>query len=160
MFQPQRTRQVRLLIDPDMILWIEIFVITVPYFSSVHMCMCMCVDSFHKLLTGVLTTPPPISPCFPFYVIQSICFQLSPFPCLFPTSPPYLLSAIFLLFFFFFKKYVRAQSRRLQAFPHKQPNLSLWFSAYLFWVFLREDISAGKPNGPERVLSLWGSLQL
>lgn len=63
------------------------------------------------------------------------------------------------LSFFFFKKYVRAQSRRLQAFPHKQPNLSLWFSTCFFCVFLRDDISAGKPNCLERVLSLWGSLQ-
>lgn len=66
------------------------------------------------------------------------------------------LSAICLLVLSL-KKHVRAQSRRLQAFPHKQPNLSSWFSACLFWVFLRDDISAGKPNSPERVLSLWGS---
>lgn len=117
---------------------------------SSHMCL-QCTDLCCKLLTGVLAFPhqPPV-----FLFMSSICSQLSPFLCLFPSSPTRCLSAIFLLFF---KKYVRAQSQRLQAFPHKQPNLSSWFSACLFWVFLRDDISAGKPNGPERVLSLWGA---
>lgn len=57
----------------------------------------------------------------------------------------------------FFFNYVRAQSQTRRAFLHKQPSLSLRFSACLFWVLFWDDISAGKPNGPERVLSLRGS---
>lgn len=128
-----------------------------------------CMDHFHAAVLSVLfqhscrrlmsqtfdrnLRVPPHQPLF--MPSSSICSQLSPFLRLFPSSPTRCLSAICLLFFL--QKYVRAQSRRLQAFPHNQPNLSSWFSACLFWVFLRDDISAGKPNGPERVLSLWGS---
>ena len=115
---------------------------------------------FYIAVLNVLSSVRPL-----VYMLQ-FSFSCPPIPsvpnfppllCLSPWFPTRCLSRSSLLFF---KNYVRAQSRRLRAFPHKQPNLSLWFSACLFWVFLRDDISAGKPNSPERVLSLWGSSRL
>lgn len=109
---------------------------------------CVCVYSVaccHKHLTGVLTTPPP-SPVPVFLYLTSN-----------PSVPNFLhsrvcsshLRRLSAIFFFFSPRSMWEQSWRLQAFPHKQPNLSLRFSACLFWVFLRDDISAGKPNSPE-----------
>lgn len=83
---------------------------------------------------------------FSLYIIKSICSQLSPFLLvpIFSASPPRSFLSFFLFLFC-----EQGKSRRLQGFPHKQPNVV--FRVFIFgfsWgtTYLREKPNSLKPG--------------
>lgn len=80
-----------------------------------------------------------IRPCFPFLSFNPTAPNFL-YSGLFPSSLHHCLSAI--------SPFFLSIIMRLRAFPHKQPNLSLWFSAYLFLGFLERQHICGKTKQP------------
>lgn len=123
-------------------------------------CSCTCF----RLLTGVPTSQPPLP--LQSDPVSSSCHPIPSVPHLLHSSvcPPRCLAAIFplFLFLFFFSlsevcgSTVAGDS---ELFPHEAAKFSVVvFSlrVFIFGFFWRDDISAGEPSGPERVLSPWG----
>lgn len=130
--------------------------------SSVHPGRVSSVDLCCKLWNSPRI--PPSASVFLF--MSSICSQLSSFLCLFPSSPPPSLSAIFFSGFCFLFFTGGVQSQRLTAFPHKQPNLySLFIFSCMFicgfsWgtTYLREKKKKRPGAGafPLGMMAAWG----
>lgn len=95
-----------------------------------------------------------IGPCFPlfFFIVQSICSQLSLFwflPVISTSLPFSYLSCVCVCV----SERRREHNDRDSSFPYMRPILSLWFSACLFLGFLEGQHICGETKQPRAATS-------
>lgn len=91
---------------------------------------------------------PSSAPVFLFMSSSSICFQLSPFLCLFPSSLTHCLSAIFLLLFFFLYKVCESAITETPSFSAQAAKFILVVFRVFILGFLEGRHICGKTKWP------------